>query len=99
MSIAIVQQEPRTLQVLLLKEEGPYANQEKLIYNSLPEGVAIEEPEFEFLAQLILQGWKGPRLLAEFGELAMEGSIPSELSHRRLSIWLGWFATEVTYSW
>lgn len=95
--ITLTHEGPKTFQRLRLEGEGRYCPPVWLTYERIPEGVGIGEPEFQFLAKLILKGWEGPRLLAEFAELALEGSIPLELSHRKLSIWLGWLATEVEY--
>lgn len=97
-NIAMIIKEPIIRQRLLLKEEGLYGGTSLLNYISIPEGVAIEEPEFQFLANLILKGWES-QLLVEFAELALEGLIPSELSRKKLSIWLNWFATEVTFGY
>lgn len=98
--IIMTQESPKVLQRLRLENGGKYSAPVWLTYeHSIPEGVSIEEPEFQFFAHLILKGWEGPKLLTEFAELALEGSIPSELSHQKLSIWLSWFATEVTFGY
>lgn len=104
MSITIVHQETYVLESVLLKGEGPYSST-KILFSKLPCMMAagekvilgLNEPEFQFLASLIVKGWIGSALLIEFAELALEGAIPSELSREKLKLWLSWFDKEVRY--
>lgn len=98
MKITATQESPKVLQRLRLEGEG-CTPPVWLTYEAIPSKVSYLEPEFQFFAQLILKGWEGPKLLAEFAELALEGLIPSELSTEKLAIWLTWFATEVTFGY
>lgn len=99
MSITMTLKQPIVLQQLLLREEGQglYGGTCLLTYETLPQGLSLEEPEFQFFAALILKGWQGPKLTIEFAELALEEMVPPELSRKKLVQWLAWFATEVKF--